>query len=308
MTEEEKKIMRRPGLAFGIAVWLCAASLHAEDAVPAHAQELLGAWKNTAKEEQIRFEPRRLCVHAEGLLNFFRLKYEGPGKFSYCVEGTWFTATWTSKDKTLTTVNGSDTNSYVRLAAVPPELELKPLAFGTSAPLAADRLPAIQKELAERLVKDQAVRTDPNRQGEMGAVDQDNTAYLKKLVMECGWIDVARFGETTSDAAFLIVQHSGDLPLMVAALPEIEKDLKAGRLRDGQDFALLYDRIMLNTGEKQRYGTQLTMAKGKLIVFPLESKEKVDQFRKEIGVFPLAQYLEIFQQQNGVKEVEFLED
>ncbi|MCE9583905.1 MAG: hypothetical protein K8T20_15590 [Planctomycetes bacterium] len=300
--------MSRPG-RFVCSLWLiCGASALAEDAAPAHSKDLMGAWKNTAKDEEIRFEPRRLTVHGEGLLNIFRARYEEAGKFSYCVEATWYAATWSIKDKTLTMVNGKETSTYTRLDSVPPGLELKPLAFGKSAPVPADKLKEIQKELAERVVKDQAVRTDPDKAGDMESVDRDNTVWLKKLVLDSGWVDTTRFGQETSHSAFLIVQHSGDLPLMVAALPEIEKDLKAGLLRDGQAFALLYDRTMLSTGEKQRYGTQISTDGGKIVVLPIESKAKVDEYRKAIGVFPLSEYLEIFKKETGATEVEFMED
>ena len=59
---------------------------------------------------------------------------------------------------------------------------------------------------------------------------------------EHGWIDAGRFGSAASKAACVIVQHSGDVSMMMAALPEIEKDVKARQL-DGQAFALLNDRL-----------------------------------------------------------------
>jgi len=300
--------MTRPGSLACIFLLASGVSVFAEEAVPAHAKDLIGAWKNTAKEEEIRFEPHRLAVHAEGMLMFLRVRYEEGGKFSYRVEAKWYAVTWTIKDKTLTIVDGEDTKTYARLDGVPPGLELQPLAMGKSAPLPTEKVSSIQMELADRVAKDQAVRTDPARAGEMDKVDRENTDWLKKLVLDSGWVDVTRFGQDTSNAAFLIVQHSGDLPLMVGALPEIERDLKAGLLRDGQAYALLYDRTRLFTGEKQRYGTQVTTEGDKLIVLPIESKAKVDEYRKEIGVFPLSEYLDIFKQQTGAKTVEFIED
>jgi len=141
----------------------------------------------------------------------------------------------------------------------------------------------------------------------MGAVDADNTAWLVKEVRELGWIDAQRFGRSASNTAFLIVQHSGDLPLMLAALPEIEKDLKSG-VGDPQDFALLYDRLQLRLGNKQRYGTQIGMnEKGEPIVLPLEDHAHVEKLRKDLGLFPLTQYLAIMKQQTG-KEVTFGEE
>jgi hypothetical protein len=62
-------------------------------------------------------------------------------------------------------------------------------------------------------------------------------------------------------------------------------------------------------GEKQRYGSQLTTnEKGECVIYPLENRNKVDQFRKEIGLFPLSTYLDFYKQQAGVKEIKFLEE
>ena len=78
---------------------------------------------------------------------------------------------------------------------------------------------------------------------------------------------------------------------------------------DGQNFALLYDRLQLNLGENQRYGSQVGRdEKGEMVVLPLEDRAKVDQFRRELGMGPLAQYLAFFTRMNGGKELKFLEE
>jgi len=168
----------------------------------------------------------------------------------------------------------------------------RPLALGPATEVAPEVAAAIRAELNRRRRHDQAVRTDPDRRAEMKKVDADNTAYLKDVVMCHGWIDVKRFGRDAADAAFLIVQHSGDFPLMLAALPKVENDVKAGRL-NSQNFALLYDRLHFMLGGKQRYGTQVVRnAAGKWVVSRLEDPDRVDERRREIGLSPLRDYLE----------------
>jgi hypothetical protein len=177
----------------------------------------------------------------------------------------------------------------------------------------------VQEELAKRLQADQEVRKDllkgndperlkdPAKLQAMMKVDAANTAYLVGLVKEVGWIDVERFGVEAANAAFLLVQHSGDLPLMVAVLPLIEKDVKTKRL-DGEPYALLYDRLQLMLGGKQRYGTQLgANDKDEPVVAALEDRAKVDQYRKELGMTPLADYLKLFESGTG-KKISILDD
>jgi hypothetical protein len=201
-----------------------------------------------------------------------------------------------------------------RLKTVPEELLFRPLKLGPSTSVPADRLQQIQKELASRFKEDQRIREKlmdspmgASRQDveEMQKIDGDNTRYVKNQIAELGWIDVGRFGRKASDAAFLIVQHSGDLPLMQAALPEIEKDVKAGR-SDGQNFALLYDRTQLSLGNLQRYGSQLGSLNGKMVVLPVEDRGKIDEYRKSMGMMPLADYLKLFGV--SIDKVEFLQD
>ena len=79
---------------------------------------------------------------------------------------------------------------------------------------------------------------------------------LARDLTDVGWVDVERFGRPAADAAFLLVQHSSDLSLMLAALPEIEKDVRTGGA-DAQNYAFLHDRVRLITGGQQRFGTQV---------------------------------------------------
>jgi hypothetical protein len=157
-------------------------------------------------------------------------------------------------------------------------------------PLEATRVEAIQRELARRGEADQRVRTgedvDPN---EMLVVDRDNTARLRTLVLEVGWIAPDRFGETTAREAWLIVQHSGDLPLMLAALEGLDRE------RQGSSYALLFDRIQTTLGRPQRFGSQLTAGPdGQLALSPIEDPDNVDARRAAVGLEPLSAYLSRF--------------
>lgn len=129
---------------------------------------------------------------------------------------------------------------------------------------------------------------------QLAAQTTANIDYLRALVAKVGWIDVARFGYGTSNAAFLLLQHSWDLPLMVSVLPRLKADVDAG-LMEKEPYALLYDRIQLARGLRQRYGSQVVREEtGEIIVLPVEEPEHVDQRRKEMGMIPLRQYVRIF--------------
>lgn len=291
-----------------LAACLCVASLRAaEPAMPESAKDLAGCWVNEKNDKVfMRFEPARVRVLIDGQLQIHRAQYE-PGRIVLRSSGPKQAAEYEIKDGILT-LKGGEPQTFKKVDRSPEAMELRPLALGTAKPVSLPRVKALQEELAARQKEDQAVRTNPQRQGDMARVDGENTAWLKQQVQNLGWIDVERFGAEASNAAFLIVQHSGDLPLMLAALEPIEKDVKARRL-DGQPYALLYDRVQLYTGNKQRFGTQVGRDKdGAPAVLPLEDPKRVEEFRKEVGLFPLAQYLAVFKQMNGGKPVKFLTD
>ncbi|HEY2291356.1 MAG TPA: DUF6624 domain-containing protein [Thermoanaerobaculia bacterium] len=87
--------------------------------------------------------------------------------------------------------------------------------------------------------------------------------------------------------------HSRDLSLLMGILPFVEKDYKEPSA-DNVVFAILYDGLQIDLGRKQRYGTQLGIdSGGNPMVLPLEDASKVEQFRKDLGLPPLAEYLQL---------------
>jgi hypothetical protein len=61
-----------------------------------------------------------------------------------------------------------------------------------------------------------------------------------------------------------------------------------------QQYALMFDRMRMNQDKPQRFGTHsyLDPSKGRTDeLYPLEDETKVDEWRKEIGLEPLKDYL-----------------
>lgn len=119
----------------------------------------------------------------------------------------------------------------------------------------------------------------------------DNLRYLRGLVRQYGWIDIPRFGRPAAAAAILIVKHSDDVPLMEAALPIVEED--ATKNGGGKQLAsILIDEVLITTGHKQKYGTQIADdTNGKPCVVPVEDPARVDEYRSQLGIPPWAEYL-----------------
>jgi hypothetical protein len=311
------------GLVLGFSA-LGGAAARAED-VPEGVKPLLGAWKQleTEKVNLIRFEPRRMAQFRDGRLTFNRMHYEEGRLIRIEVGRKAPLEKFEVKDDVLilTTDKGVKVN-FEKLAKDPPELVLRDVEFGKAEDVPADKRRDILKELAKReesnikvrleyreLIKDPAdAKKKEAKFEEMEKIDADDTTYLIKLVKDVGWIDEKRFGDKANYSAYLIVMHTKDLSLMRSAIPQIEKEVKAKRF-DPELFAGLHDRYRLIVAEPERYGMHVNVTeKGTLIVGPLEDRKKVDEFRKEIGLPPLAEYLKRYKEENGGKDVEVVDD
>lgn len=124
-------------------------------------------------------------------------------------------------------------------------------------------------------------------------VDAENFHRLKTIFSEHGYPDINRFGKEAAHNFWLLVQHSDQEPgFQLQVLAAMEPLLKTGDLTLG-NYAYLYDRVHVNTGRLQRYGTQLRAKDDGSGYEPqsLEYPESVDRRREEVGLAPLAEYL-----------------
>ena len=124
---------------------------------------------------------------------------------------------------------------------------------------------------------------------------------LKQIYDEYGFVGFDLAGEDGSRNFWLMVQHSDhnpDFQKEVLEKMKIEVD-KENAIPS--NYGLLVDRVNLNTGKKQVYGTQVTynMETGQAYPKPLEDSLKVNERRKSIGLEPIEVYL------NSMTEMHF---
>lgn len=121
--------------------------------------------------------------------------------------------------------------------------------------------------------------------------DARSTAALRGLLDRYDWIDRHRFGAGVSSRAWILAQHADDHPdFQRTVLERMEPYLENGGIRP-RDYAYLWDRVAVNTGGLQRYGTQ-PMAQcnpdGSLDLRPMEDPEAVDARRAAMNLGPAA--------------------
>jgi hypothetical protein len=147
--------------------------------------------------------------------------------------------------------------------------------------------PELRTELLVMKDADQAERL-----GEVAANgDSDRTERLREILDEHGWPTHDLVGEDGSTAAWVIAQHSDlDVDFQREAF-ELMEAAVADDQADASELAYLEDRIAANTGQPQRYGTQIGCVDGEPAPgTPLADPDRVDELRDEVGLAPLDDY------------------
>lgn len=128
---------------------------------------------------------------------------------------------------------------------------------------------------------------------QMKRIDAESAEAIQKIVDEFGWLGSDILGVQANETLFLGIQHVDDLVVQEKYLPLLEQAVKQRKAEPWQ-LAFLTDRILMNQGKKQRYGTQLILSNkeyGPYIV-PLENPDQVDELRAQLGLEPLSDYVE----------------
>lgn len=100
-------------------------------------------------------------------------------------------------------------------------------------------------------------------------------------------------GKEASHAFWLLVQHADSDPEFQERVAEAMKlEVRDGNA-DGDDLAYLTDRVRVNTGRSQLYGTQVEydLETGRAMPKRLEDPGGVDARRSSVGLKPLWEYM-----------------
>ncbi len=130
---------------------------------------------------------------------------------------------------------------------------------------------------------------------------------VKEIFDDLGFVGFDLAGKQGSSDFWLIVQHSDHNPeFQLEVLERMKIEVDNGNA-DSRNYGLLVDRVKLNTGQAQIYGTQLDYNMEICQAFPkkLEDSINVNKRRKEIGLEPLEEYLNYMTTMNFEMNKEF---
>ena len=126
---------------------------------------------------------------------------------------------------------------------------------------------------------------------ETRALLRRNSDWLKGVLARIGWFDISRYGAEASQAAWLIVQHSDHDPgWQRQVLAELAPRVTRGDMQRTY-YAYLVDRVAVNAGRPQTYGTQgRCRGRGELELLPVVDRDNLDRRRAEMGLESVAEY------------------
>lgn len=154
-------------------------------------------------------------------------------------------------------------------------------------------LSAIKTTLTELERLDQRTRIADDSAAYRSQIDSSNLAIIEKLINRYGWMGKSLIGISGNHTQWLLIQHA-PYSVQNKYLSLLESSVNFGESRS-VDLAYLEDRIRMNEGRKQRYGTQLQSdEQGVFRIYPIEDEEHVDERRRELGLPTMEEYAKRF--------------
>lgn len=157
---------------------------------------------------------------------------------------------------------------------------------------------ALMAQLKIMVDEDQVARHLRNGDAarEMERVDKKHNSFLKQVISRYHvYPGMNIIGMEGTNNFWVLVQHQdNDTAFQKEVLPLLKIAAAQGMATYVQ-YAYLYDRVLINTGKKQLYGTQCKYVPGSKILIPepLEDSLNVDTRRIQMGLDSLHSYLKV---------------
>ncbi len=119
-------------------------------------------------------------------------------------------------------------------------------------------------------------------------MNKGNSLRLQEIIKQQGWPTTNLVGIEGKEAAFILLQQA-EQSLQERLLPTLKNEFAQGQI-SGQKLASFIDIMLIKSGEKQRYGTQLAIVNGDIVFNDIAEKNNLDLRRQEMNMLPMAQY------------------
>lgn len=124
--------------------------------------------------------------------------------------------------------------------------------------------------------------------------DSLNRIPVINILNKYGWLGKSDVGNSANKALFLVIQH-GDIEMQEKYIPLMKESVEK-KESNVEDYAEMFDRILVRKGNKQEYGTQLKYTNGieHIKLCPIRDSINVDKRRLDLGMDSLNVYLKVY--------------
>jgi len=154
---------------------------------------------------------------------------------------------------------------------------------------------AEQKELMSRTGGGAVGPVQPETKREQREVFVRHADRLKEILDVHGWPTADAVGPDAARGAWLIAQHADtqvDVQRTAVRLLRLAADAGTATLAD---LAYLEDRLAVNEGRHQVYGTQIAdVVNGEPVLWPCADPSRLDERRASVGLEPFADHIARF--------------
>lgn len=128
--------------------------------------------------------------------------------------------------------------------------------------------------------------------------DSLNYLALTAIVAEHGFPGYDKLSKDGSHTFWLLIQHQDKHPDFQEKVLDMMEVAVQENKAPGRDYAYLLDRVLINTGRPQVYGTQMRVnqAGTSFEPKPCVEPERLDERRASVGLGTIAGYIEVMNQ------------
>jgi Ca-activated chloride channel family protein len=141
-----------------------------------------------------------------------------------------------------------------------------------------------------RFQRNLAQAVDKNAFALKSNIDEKTETDLCTALKTYGWPTISSVGNEGAEDGLFLLKNSG-LRLQIAMLPVLAEAVKKREVLQNEAYAAFIDRLRLQTGRRQLFGTQASFSDDFLVLDPIEDEANVDTRRQAYGMQPLSQYI-----------------
>ena len=166
-------------------------------------------------------------------------------------------------------------------------------------------MPDLRNELLQMLERDQSARVkcaNGTADDQIKCltkiaedIDVPNTRRMNEILVSPGFPTTSMVGRDGVGAFVTMLQHVRDIETRKKSELGMTRAYKEKEILPNQ-YAGFVDRLLIDQGKSQRYGSNFQMQGGKMVMTPVEDPKNLEKRRKKLGLPPMSEYMKMMKE------------